>query len=927
MAAVIKEDKIYNGWEDIYRNKWEWDEVYWGSHCVDCYPGSCPMRVYVKDGIVWREEQAGSFDTIEENVPDFNPMGCQKGASWSQSLYGPDRLLYPLKRVGERGEGKWNRVSWDDALTDIADSLVDAIQEYGPHTITHEGTPEYATVHPTSKFFGTIGGAHLDLNGSINDFSIGLYQTFGKFSPVSSADDWFHSELILIWHMNPVFTRIPFYHFIAEARYNGAEVVNISPDINPSHTHADYQVPINGATDPAFGLAIVQVILEEKIADWEFIREQTDLAYLVRSDTGRYLRETEVTGSGREDQMYQWDPETGLMKADRGDCRLNGLEVALEGTFEVELGDGTEVEVRPVLEVLTDHLNENFTPEKQEPITGVHPDTIRLLARKVASKRTNIMLGYNACKFYHGDLIERAMCLVLAVSGNWGKQGTGIRCWASGMHEGQFIAQEKPAPGAQATEMVIASREAAFEAFKAIDPTATTEIAIRDSVRLQDPPLAEIPAFFWYDQCGYEERWNTREWGDESLPRSFNEYMKEALDKGWWDEPSKDPPQVLIECGGNMLRRTRGGKTALLDTLWPKLKKIVTIDFRMSQTALYADYVLPAAQHYEKIGFSIPTPHVLNLNLSDKAVKPAGEARNEWDIYLALVEKFVERAAARGLKEYETYTGDTRVIDELVDRFTMGGYYKDENGEFDEEKLIDEGVRDSVMCGTLPMGTSLDSVRDSGPVRFIDFGVTGMGSAQASPIEKDKTHVPFRNHTESGHPFPTYARRAQFFIDHDWFIEAGEQLPTHKPDPKAGGDYPLGMTSGHNRWSIHTMNQANSVILGTHRGEPNMMVNPDDAAERDVEDDDLVRVYNDVGEFKVRVKIAANVKPGQVVSYNGWAGSQYKDWSGANEMEPGMVKWIGFAGGYGHLNFFPTEWQPVPVSRWTRCEFEKIVDA
>ncbi len=927
MSAVIKEDQIYNGWEDIYRNKWEWDEVYWGSHCVDCYPGSCPMRVYVKDGIVWREEQAGSFDIIEENVPDFNPMGCQKGASWSQSLYGPDRLLYPLKRVGERGEGKWNRVSWDDALTDIADSMVDAIVEYGPHTITHEGTPEYATVHPTSKFFGTIGGANLDLNGSINDFSIGLYQTFGKFSPVSSADDWFHSELVLIWHMNPVFTRIPFYHFIAEARYNGAEVVNISPDINPSHTHADYQVPINGATDPAFGLAIVQVILEEKIADWEFIREQTDMAYLVRSDTGRYLRETEVTGAGREDQMYQWDPEKGLMKANRGDCRLNGLEVALEGTFAVDLNDGAKVEVRPVLEALRDHLNENFTPEKQEPITGVHPDTIRLLARKVASKRTNIMLGYNACKFYHGDLIERAMCLVLAVSGNWGKQGTGIRCWAAGMHEGQFIAQDKPGPGAQATEMVIASQEAGFDAFKAIDPTATTEIAIRDSVRLMNQPVADIPAFWWYNQCGYEDRWNTPEWGDESLPRTFNEYMKEALDKGWWDEPSKDPPQVLIECGGNMLRRTRGGKTALLDTLWPKLKKIVTIDFRMSQTALYADYVLPAAQHYEKIGFSIPTPHVMNLNLSDKAVKPAGEAKNEWDIYLALVEKFVERAAARGLKEYKTYGGDSRVIEELVSRFTMGGYYKDEEGTFDEEKLIDEGVRDSVLVGTLPMGTTLDSVRDSGPVRFIDFGVTGMGSAQASPIEKDKTHVPFRNHTESGHPFPTYARRAQFFIDHEWFMEAGEQLPTHKPDPKAGGDYSLGMTSGHNRWSIHTMNQANSVILGTHRGEPNMMVNPDDATERGVEDDDLVRVYNDVGEFKVRVKVAANVKPGQVVSYNGWAGSQYKDWSGANEMEPGMVKWIGFAGGYGHLNFFPTEWQPVPVSRWTRCEFEKIVDA
>jgi len=497
---------VYTSWEDIYRDKWQWDDVYWGAHCVDCYPGSCPMRVYVKDGLVWREEQAGSFDTVEEGVPDFNPMGCQKGASWSQSLYGPDRLLYPLKRVGERGEGKWNRVSWEDALTDIADSLLDAIEEYGPHTIAHEGTPEFATVHPTSKFLGTIGGTSLDLNGSINDFSIGLYETFGKFSPVSSADDWFHSELILIWHMNPVFTRIPFYHFIAEARYNGAEVVNISPDINPSHTHADYQVAINGATDPAFGLAIVQVILEEGIADWDFMREQTDLGYLVRTDTGKYLRETDVTGTGRENQMYQWDPEQGLLKANRGDMRLEGLQIALEGSFDVTLADGSSVTVQPVCELLKKHLDNHFTPELQQPITGVHADTIRLLARKVAAKRTNIMLGYNACKFYHGDLIERSMCLVLAVSGNWGKQGTGIRCWAAGLHDGQFIAQDKPAPGAQATEQVLAAIEANLEAYRQVDPTATLDIASRDFIREMEKPLAAIPAFWWYDHGSFAEQ-------------------------------------------------------------------------------------------------------------------------------------------------------------------------------------------------------------------------------------------------------------------------------------------------------------------------------------------------------------------------------------------------------------------------------------
>ncbi|MDK1023797.1 MAG: molybdopterin-dependent oxidoreductase [Gammaproteobacteria bacterium] len=927
MAASPQQETIYHNWRDLYRKKLEWDEVYWGSHCVDCYPGSCPMKVYVKDGVVVREEQAGRFATIEEGVPDFNPMGCQKGACWSQSLYGPDRLLYPLKRAGERGEGKWNRVSWDDALNDIADAMLDAIEEKGPHTIVHEGTPEYATVHPTARFFGTIGGTSLDLSASFNDFSIGLYESFGKFSPVSSADDWFHSELILIWHMNPVFTRIPYYHFIAEARYNGAEVVNISPDINPSHTHADYQVPINGASDAAFGLAIVQVILHEGIADYEFIREQTDLGYLVRSDTNKYLRETDVEGEGREDQMYQWDPANGLLKANRADMRLNGLEIALQGRFEVTLADGSKVEVRPVCAVLKEHLDANFTPEKQQSVTSVHPDTIRMLARKVASKRTNIMLGYNACKFYHGDLIERAMCLVIAVSGNWGKQGTGIRCWASGIHEGQFIAMIKPGPGAQSTELVLAAREARFQAYKEMDPTATQEIAIRDSVRLHSKPQANIMAFWWYYQAGYADRFNTKAWGDESLPRSFDDYMHEAIEKGWWTVPPKDPPRVLIECGGNMLRRTRGGKTALLGTLWPKLKMIVTLDFRISQTALYADYVLPAAQHYEKIGFSIPTPHLLYLNMSDKAVEPAGEAKCEWDIYLALLEKFVARGKARGLSEYDLLDGTSRKLDAMIARFTMDGYYRNDDGSFNEERLADEGIRDTALVGNLPFGTTLESMRENGPTRFIDFGVTNMGSAQASPIEPDKTHVPFRNHTELGHPFPTYARRAQFYIDHDWFMEANEQLPTHKPNPKQGGDYPLGISSGHNRWSIHAMNQANEIILGTHRGEPNIMINPDDAAARGVGDDDMVRVFNDVGEFTVRVKIASNVKPGQVISYNGWAGFQYPGWSGANETEPGMVKWIGFAGGYGHLNYLPTEWQPIPASRWTRCDFEKVAEA
>ena len=81
----------------------------------------------MRDGKVVREEQAGTFPVIEPGVPDMNPAGCQKGAMWSQMLYGQERVLYPLKRVGPRGSGKWQRVSWDQALTEIADKVIDAI--------------------------------------------------------------------------------------------------------------------------------------------------------------------------------------------------------------------------------------------------------------------------------------------------------------------------------------------------------------------------------------------------------------------------------------------------------------------------------------------------------------------------------------------------------------------------------------------------------------------------------------------------------------------------------------------------------------------------------------------------------------------------------------------------------------------------------
>ena len=131
-----------------------------------------------------------------------------------------------------------------------------------------------------------------------------------------------------------------------------------------------------------------------------------------------------------------------------------------------------------------------------------------------------------------------------------------------------------------------------------------------DSTRGDEVPAQAntTPLFWWYNQADFAERWNNRAWGDETMARGFDDYLSEALEEGWWDgldHPRKEEePQVYIECGGNTMRRTRGGRK-VLDRLWSKLKSVIVIDFKMTATAQQADYFLPAAQHYEKIAFAI----------------------------------------------------------------------------------------------------------------------------------------------------------------------------------------------------------------------------------------------------------------------------------------------------------------------------------
>ena len=174
-------------------------------------------------------------------------------------------------------------------------------------------------------------------------------------------------------------------------------------------------------------------------------------------------------------------------------------------------------------------------------------------------------------------------------------------------------------------------------------------------------------------------------------------------------------------------------------------------------------------------------------------------------------------------------------------------------------------------------------------------------------------------------PYATLVRCAQFSIDHEGFLEAGEELPTHKETPGHGGPTRrFQMTSGHNRWSIHSMNMLNRHLLNTHRGEPFVFINDTDAASLGIENGGQVKLVSDVGETIIQAKITPACRPGQVIVYNGFEPFMHKNWYGQADVEPGHVKHLGFAAGYGHLTYRPTSWQTIPADRAVRVDVQKI---
>jgi anaerobic selenocysteine-containing dehydrogenase len=190
-------------------------------------------------------------------------------------------------------------------------------------------------------------------------------------------------------------------------------------------------------------------------------------------------------------------------------------------------------------------------------------------------------------------------------------------------------------------------------------------------------------ALFWYVHGGLLETSERLQDWDPYLKRPVREVLDESLEKEWqyvWPKPGNDPRMMLV-MGSNPLRRIRS-YPVVLKHLWPKLHTVVTLDFRMTSTALQSDYVLPAAGWYERNEHKWVTPLMPYIHSGEKATTYY-EAKSDWEIISLLAKAVDERAKARGMQSFVDRRGDERPLHNLYDKYSQGGRF----GPTDDEKV------------------------------------------------------------------------------------------------------------------------------------------------------------------------------------------------------------------------------------------------
>lgn len=331
----------------------------------DCF---CPVVAKVKDGRVVK--------VMTRDHPVLKDVLCMKGAYAPKSFAHPDRLMHPLKRVGARGDGNWRRVTWDEAMDDIADRLRTVVDQYGPEA--------FAVAQANANISLDNGLARRFMNhlGSPNWIG-GIAYCMGNTAAVSRMvygwyprADALNSKCIVLFGHDPrrhSWTMV--YKSIRLAQAKGAKLIVLDPRRSENAERADVWLPLRAGTDAAMAFGWLNVIIEEELYDKDFVRDWTvgfeQLAERVRefpldrvaeitSVDAELIAEAVRLYATTKPASIPWSPITDQQISSTSAIRLQCILRALTGNLDVTGGDtfvgfnpavrsDTEIEMHDVL--------------------------------------------------------------------------------------------------------------------------------------------------------------------------------------------------------------------------------------------------------------------------------------------------------------------------------------------------------------------------------------------------------------------------------------------------------------------------------------------------------------------------------------------------------------------------------------------------
>lgn len=386
------------------------------TNCFECH---------AKCGVLCEVDKDGVLVGVKGNPDDPRSEGrmCGKGLSAPKILYDPDRLRYPLRRLGARGAGEWEQITWDEAIEWLAQRVEALTAEYGAETIAYG----QGTGRGTNQWTGRAGNAGGRVHHSLSPGNICLvpmmvqaFLQFGMF-PTFDGCDFDHADCIVFWGANSVWTE-PTYTSgqVGRSRDRGAKLIVIDPFFeHPLAARADHFLGVRPGADVYVAYAWLNVIMNEGLYDRAFTQKHTNAPMLVIEGAEVPLNEAIVKEGGNPQAMLVWDKATQSL----AEIHARGVDEDIEFRGMIETADGQSVPVKTVWLGLKERAD-RWTPEEAAKMSWVDAETIRASARTYATAPAatiNVFQGLEEqtnCK----DILQLVNCII-AICGNLEKRG------------------------------------------------------------------------------------------------------------------------------------------------------------------------------------------------------------------------------------------------------------------------------------------------------------------------------------------------------------------------------------------------------------------------------------------------------------------------------------------------------------------------